>query len=104
MTRHKQEGVARTHIIVSSETKKLLQDLQLKHGFDTIDKVLRHYLPLDASDNRPTTFRVTKQQTLVYNLHTLLEKRRRLSEEQSRLVDKQKELDRRIEVVASYNG
>jgi hypothetical protein len=103
LTRHKQEGAARTHVRVSSETKKLLQDLQAKHGFDTIDMVLRFYLPADAFHNRPT-FRVTKQQTLVYslhNLHSLLEKRRHLSEEQNRLVDKQKELDRRIEVVAA---
>jgi hypothetical protein len=100
LTRHKLEKAARTHVRVSDETKKLLQDLQAKHGFDTIDTFLRFYLHSDASDNRPT-FRVTKQQTLAYNLHSLLAKRRRLLEEQKELDQR---IDQRIEVVASYKG
>ena len=66
--RHKEEGSAVTHVRISKQTKQLLHDLRLKHGFATTDQVLRYYLPSDVSDNRPVfhsareIYNFTKQQ------------------------------------------
>ena len=44
MPRHKEATAAITHIRISQQTKQLLQDLQTRHNFKTIDAVLRYYL------------------------------------------------------------
>jgi hypothetical protein len=124
LTRHKQSEAARTHIRVSSETKKLLQDLQAKHGFNTIDKVLKHYLPYDLSNDdllvlaakelrdhlsfRPELpkeiesmrhlSKTIELQKLVNDMRDLQAQRRRLLEQEKELFEQEKELDRRTEV------
>jgi hypothetical protein len=55
------ENIAITTMRVSAKTKRLLQDLKQKHGFATIDQVLRYYLPSDLADNRPVL--LTARQT-----------------------------------------
>ena len=46
------DSIAITSIRVSPKVRQLLHDLRLKHGFTTIDQVLRYYLPSDVSENK----------------------------------------------------
>lgn len=46
-------SVAKTHVRISLATKRLIDDLRLKHGFATRDQVLRYYLLSNVADNRP---------------------------------------------------
>ena len=64
MTRHEEATGARTHIRVSATTKQLLQDLKQKHGFATVDQVLRYYLPSNVAENRPVFHNARE----IYNL------------------------------------
>jgi hypothetical protein len=38
------DSVAMTHVRISSATKRLIDELRLKHGFKTTDAVLKRYL------------------------------------------------------------
>ena len=46
-------SVAITTVRVSPKTRQLLQELKQKHGFTTVDQVLRYYLPSNVAENRP---------------------------------------------------
>ena len=57
-------SVAITTVRVSPKTRQLLQELKQKHGFATVDQVLRYYLPSNVAENRPVFHNARE----IYNL------------------------------------